>query len=71
MRTFDVEQLNERMKNFQNPRDSITMDTSHEEFANFVRELTSNLPERRSTKCFIRELYLLLKQLKAGYGQRH
>ena len=71
MHKLDVEQLNERMKSVQNPHDSNALDTSYDEFAKAIHESATVRPEKKSLKCFRRELYLLHKQLKAGYRQRH
>ena len=71
MRKLDVEQLNERMKSVQNPHDSNAMDTSYDEFAKAIHESATVRPERKAPKWYKRELYLLHKQLKAGYRQRH
>ena len=71
MRKFDIEQLNERMKSVQNPHDSNALDTSYDEFAKAIQESATVMHERKSPKWFKRELYILHKQLKAGYRQRH
>ena len=41
VRKFDVEQLNERTKNVQNPHDSNTMDTSYDEFSKVNHEFAA------------------------------
>ena len=71
MRKLDVEQMNERMKNVQNPHDSNALDKSYDEFAKAIHESATVRPERKSARWFKKELYLLHKQLKAGYRQRH
>ena len=71
MRKLDVEQLNQRMKSVQNPHDSNALDTSYDEFAKAIHESTTVQPERKSPKWFKREMYLLHKQLKIGFRQRH
>ena len=47
------------------------MDTSYDDFSKAIPEPATILPEKKSTKFFKRELYLLHKQLKARYRQRH
>ena len=69
MRIFDVEQLNERMKSVQNPHDNNALDTSYDDFAKAIHESATVRPERKSSKWFKREMYLLHKQLKDGYRQ--
>ena len=71
MRKFDVEQLNERMKSVQNPPDSNALDKSYDEFAKALHESATVPPEGKSPKWFKWELFLLDKQMKAGYRQRH
>ena len=71
MRKLDVEQLNERMKNVRYPHDSNAMDTLYDDVAKVIHESASVQPERKSPKWFKREPYLLHKQLKTGYRQRH
>ena len=71
MRKFDVEQLNERIKSVQNPYDSNALDTSYDKFVKAIHESATMRPERKSSKWFKSELYLLDKQLKASYRQRH
>ena len=71
MRKLDIEQLNKRTKSVQSPHDSNAMDTSYDEFAKAIHESATLRTERKSPKWFNRELYLLHKQLKAGYRQRH
>ena len=56
MRKFDVDQLNERMKDVQNPHDSNTMNTSYDKFSKVFQEWATVLPERRSPKWFESEL---------------
>ena len=58
------------MKSVQSPNDSNTMDTLYDEFSMVIQESATVLHERKSTEWFKRELYLLHKQLKAGYRQR-
>ena len=46
------------------------MDTLYDEFSTVIRESATVLHERKSTEWFKRELYLLYKQLEAGYRHR-
>ena len=45
-RKFDVQQLTETMKSFQNLNDSNTMGTSSDEFSKIIHEPTTAVPEK-------------------------